>query len=91
MQHLGRGVHSSQAGGVMRRQKLKPSARAAAGVEHVEAADVGKHSTEKALLQREERIWLLVVDLRPDVEDVGWRDGHGGHRLSRLGLRRLMN
>ena len=60
-------------------------------IEHIEAADVREHSTEKALLQSGEWIRLLVVDLRPSVEDVGGRDGHGGHKLSRLGLRRLMN
>src|SRR5207248_10378290 len=71
LQHLGRGVHSCQTGRAVGGQKLKPSACAATNVEHIEPADVWKHSAEKALLQCEKRVWLLVVDLRPDVEEVG--------------------
>jgi hypothetical protein len=55
----------------VRREKLKPSACAAAYVEHIEAGNLGEHSAEKALFQCEKRVWLLVVDLRPDVEEVG--------------------
>jgi hypothetical protein len=71
LQHLRRGVYSDSAGWAVGSEKLKPSACAAAYVEHIEAGNVGEHSAEKALFQCEKRVWLLVVDLRPDVEKVG--------------------
>src|SRR3982074_1763472 len=70
LQHFRGGIHSYHTGGAKRRQKLKPSACTAAGIENIEAADIGEQPAEKALFQRKKRVWLLVVNLRPDVEDV---------------------
>jgi hypothetical protein len=70
LQHLRRGIHSYQAGWAKRGEKLEPSACTAASVEHIKVADIGEHSAEKALLKRQKRVWQLVVDLRPNVEEV---------------------
>jgi hypothetical protein len=50
---------------------LKPSTSATAGIEHIEASDILEHMAKETMLERQKRIWLLVIYLRPDVEDVG--------------------
>jgi hypothetical protein len=77
------------------RERLKTAEPAAGTTAHVEDVSVGnfrQECRESTFFESKQRVELVIIVLRPAVEDSTRRDcTWRRHKLSRLGLRRAMN